>query len=179
MWNSNHCIPIIVSILVFMMLWRTQFDIKTFKIVLTLLHWIVLVMWIVEFHAPTQRWKREGDGGGFSHGSFTVWFLMSGRLRRFCLGDKHLVRFMARNQYAKRKLVFFKNWHSTEPVKIRLDFRKWSFLFLWKMKQIFSETCRTIKYIIIKIYFEFMVYNLETTMVRGNVQTPSSSHAYS
>ena len=47
------------------------------------------------------------------------------------------------------------------------------------MKQIFTETCKTIENIIMQIYFEFIVYNLETIMVMGNVQTPSSCHAYS
>ena len=47
------------------------------------------------------------------------------------------------------------------------------------MKQIFSETCKTIENIIMKIYFEFIVYDFETIMVMGNVQTPSSCHAYS
>ena len=107
------------------------------------------------------------------------YLLMSEGLWRFCLEDENLSIFMARNEHAKRKLMFFKNWHSTEPVKIRRDVRKWSFSFSWKIKQIFSKTCRTIEIIIMKIYFEFMVFNFETIMVMGNVQTPSSSHAYS
>ena len=47
------------------------------------------------------------------------------------------------------------------------------------MKQIFSETFRTIDNLIVENHFEFMMYNFEEIKVMGNVQIPSSSHTYS
>jgi len=100
-------------------------------------------------------------------------------LWRFSLGDSNLIRFLAKNQHAKRKTLFFKNWHSTEPRKARHDFRKWSFSFLRKMKQIFCETGRSIENLITKIYFEVVGYNFEAIMVIRSVQVPLSLHTYS
>ena len=42
-----------------------------------------------------------------------------------------------------------------------------------------SETCKTIKNLIMSVYFEFMVYNFEAILVIGNAQGPPKSHTYS
>ena len=86
---------------------------------------------------------------------------------------------MAKNQHAKRKIISFKNWYTTESRKIRLNFRKWSFSFLRKIKQIFFETCRSIEDLITKIYFEVEVYNFEAIMAMGSAQVALSSNTYS
>ena len=53
------------------------------------------------------------------------------------------------------------------------------FLFLRKMKQIFSESGRSIELVMSKIYFEVNVYNFEAIMVMGSVQALLSCHTYS
>ena len=50
------------------------------------------------------------------------------------LGDSNLVRFLAKNQHNKRKILYFENRHDPDPIKIRPHFHRVGIVSIFKIQ---------------------------------------------